>query len=76
MDKSWTMPEWMEPYRDHFYSTGGNTVEYLMDAPNLDKNLSRTNMILFTLCMMAEAQVAILSRLHSDNLLREEDAKA
>lgn len=66
----WTMPEWMESYRDYFYSTGGNTVEELMNALS-DPRLSKTNAVLFTIAMMAEAQVALLTRLHSDGKLTD-----
>lgn len=71
--EKWKMPEWMEPYRDSFYSTGGNSIEDLMDAPNRNPNLSKTNIIMFTLAMMAEAQVAILTRLHKDGKLTATD---
>ena len=28
----WKMPEWMEPYRDLFNNTGGNSVEELQNS--------------------------------------------
>lgn len=62
------MPDWMEPYREMFYSTGGNSVEYLIDALNIE-GLAFSNAMLFSLALMAEAQVALLTRLHKGNAL-------
>lgn len=64
------MPEWMEPYRDSFTNTGGNTVEELMADLN-NKNLMRTNIVLFTLASCVSSQVGMLERLHRDGALRE-----
>ena len=66
--REWTMPEWMEPFRESFYSTGGNTVEELINALN-NQHLTKTNAVLFTLAIMAEAQVALLTRLHQEKKL-------
>lgn len=68
MTTKWIMPDWMERYRDCVYSTGGNSVEELIESLN-DKTLSQTNAVLFTLAMMAEAQVALLTKLHNAGVL-------
>lgn len=68
-EANWKMPEWMEPYRESFYSTGGNTVEELMNAPDENPNLSKSNIVLFTLAMMAEGQVGLLMRLYDKGQL-------
>lgn len=57
---AWTMPEWMEPYRDHFTNTGGNSIEDLMN----DKDCTaRTNVVRAALIIAVESQVILLSRL-------------
>lgn len=59
--KPWTMPAWMEPYRDLIGNTGGNPVEELVN----DSTASvRNNVIRAALCVAVESQVALLHRLH------------
>ena len=65
------MPEWMEPYRSYIGDHGGNTIERLMFVLQFDKYLARTNMPLFAIACMAQAQVNLLHRLHRNGLLPE-----
>jgi hypothetical protein len=57
--KKWTMPKWMEPYRECIRNTGGNTVEQLMngnDRPDVNLPLS-------TLQACVKSQVSLLLQL-------------
>jgi hypothetical protein len=63
----WTMPEWMEPYRDLFYSTGGNSIEDLMN--DHDTN-TFNNQIRWVIIVGVRCQVALLERLHADGRLK------
>jgi hypothetical protein len=68
--ENWTMPEWMEPYRNYFNNTGGNSVETLMrhlDTPGLASNI-----VLFTLAATALSQVQLLTTLHDAGKLPQE----
>lgn len=64
--KRWKMPEWMEPYRECFQNTGGNSVEELMN--NHDAN-GFNNVILAGLIVSVDSQVTLLARLHSAGAL-------
>lgn len=64
----WTMPAWMEPYRESFDNTGGNTVEGLINALS-ERGLYRSNQVLWTLAITAESQVKLLYKLHADGKL-------
>lgn len=63
----WTMPSWMEPYRDLFNNTGGNSIEDLM---NDDRTTSRDNAIRMALIFCVRSQIALLTDLHVKRLLR------
>lgn len=65
----WTMPVWMEPYRDLISNTGGNDVEDLMTRFLNDHRLSYSNMPVFTLACGVYGQVNMLKTLHSAGLL-------
>jgi hypothetical protein len=60
--KKWTMPKWMEPYREFIGNTGGNTVEQLMNGT--DDPL--INLPLSTLQACVKSQVGLLLRLHNE----------
>jgi hypothetical protein len=60
-DATWTMPEWMEPYRPYIRNTGGNDVEDLMSDNHTDV---RSNAIRAALCVAVKSQVALLEMLH------------
>ncbi len=66
MPDPWTMPDWMEQYRDLFTNTGGNTIERLMNLPD---GTGRSNVILAALGVSVESQVILLRRLHAKGLL-------
>lgn len=68
--KKWAMPEWMEKYRDLINNTGGNEVEDLINRLKTDKNISRTNIIIFTMATCVEAQVGLLATLKRKDLLK------
>lgn len=60
-DERWTLPEWMEPYRDVIESDlGGNTIEDLLN----DKTTNGfNNTIRSALICMGESKVNMLTRL-------------
>lgn len=63
--EDWIMPEWMQPFREHFTNTGGNTVEELMSW----KGTMQTNMPMALLQCCMVAQVGLLMRLHDQKLV-------
>lgn len=63
--EKWTMPEWMEPYREHFTNTGGNTVEKLMNW----NGRSDVNLPMAFLQIAVIAQVGLLMRLYDKGQL-------
>lgn len=67
-DQVWTMPEWMEPYRELIVNTGGNTIESLMN----DKTTTGfNNMIRAAIIAAVESQILLLSYLKNAGLLAE-----
>ena len=66
----WTMPEWMESYRQFIGETGGNKVEELM---NDHHTTAQTNIIRAGLIVCVNAQIALLHRLHRAGLLRKKE---
>ena len=60
--KRWTMPEWMEPYRDMISDTGGNPIEDLM---NDHTTTAQVNLYRAVFCISTKAQVALLEKLHA-----------
>ena len=63
--KPWTMPIWMESYRDLIGNTGGNSVEELMN----DNTDSRVNLPLAILSVAVQSQVHLLERLYARRML-------
>ena len=61
----WSMPPWMEKYRDCFNNTGGNSIEDLM---NREVN-PQVNLPVWVLKVAVESQVNFLLKLHKDGLL-------
>ena len=57
----WTMPEWMQPYRDDF-------IEELMN--DTDSNMFN-NAIRAALCIAVKSQVSLLEKLHAEGRLVE-----
>jgi hypothetical protein len=55
----WTMPKWMEPYRDLITNTGGSSIEELMNG-NADP----------CFCLPVHWQVGMLYRAKNAGLLR------
>jgi hypothetical protein len=66
---AWQMPEWMEPYRSFIGEHGGNTVETLVHRLRHEDRLSQTNLPVFAMACMVQAQVHLLTRLHADGCL-------
>lgn len=62
----WTMPDWMEKYRDDISNTGGNKVEDLM---NDNHTSAAINYIRAALIMCVISQVSLLQTLHKKGLL-------
>lgn len=65
--KPWTMPPWMEPYREFINNTGGNSVETLVN----DSSIVQVNAPLAMLSHGVQAQVGLLYRLREEGWLRE-----
>lgn len=66
----WVMPDWMEPYREHFQNTGGNSIEDLMNDTTTN---GVNNIVRAALIVAVEAQVHMLYGLKRDGLLKEAD---
>lgn len=62
--KQWTMPTWMEPYRE-LINTGGNPVEDLMN----DDTSPLINLPRSTLAACVKSQVGLLEILHKRRML-------
>lgn len=54
----WTMPNWMEKYREYFTNTGGNSIENLMNDESVN------NTVRLVLGIAVTSQVVLLHRLH------------
>lgn len=63
---AWTMPKWMEPYRDIIKNTGGNSIEELVN--DTDSNM-HNNYIRAALCIAVKSQVGLLEHLHREGAL-------
>lgn len=69
--KKWTMPKWMELYRNCIVNTGGNAIE---DMVNGDAN-PQVNLPLSTLQACVKSQVALLALLHVRECLNNGPAR-
>ena len=65
----WTMPDWMEPYRELINNTGGNEVEDLINRLATETHLASTNIVVFTIAVAVQSQVRLLAILHQEGLL-------
>lgn len=65
MSTKWTMPEWMEQYRDSFNNTGGNTIEELMN----NTTSMEVNMPLAVLSIAVSSQVKFLETIRGKDYL-------
>lgn len=64
--KKWKMPKWMEPYREAFQNTGGNSIENLMN----DKSTTVfNNCVRAALIVAVSSQVDLLARLRDAGVL-------
>jgi hypothetical protein len=61
----WTMPEWMEPYRELIGNTGGNPIEELYN----DRTTAQQNLIRAALALSVRDQVNLLYRLQRQGFL-------
>lgn len=64
----WTMPKWMEQYRDLINNTGGNAVEDLM---NDHTTTAFVNSIRAGIIVSVDSQVNLLNELHYRGLLAD-----
>jgi phage-related protein len=64
--ETWTMPEWMEPYRQHIANTGGNSIEDLM---NDQGSTVSNNVIRAALIVSVDSQIILLHRLQKHGFL-------
>lgn len=71
----WTMPPWMEPYRDKIGDTGGNSIE---DVMNRDPNEANViiNAPVALICVAVKSQVSLLNRLYREGLLMPSPIKS
>jgi hypothetical protein len=67
--KPWTMPKWMEPYRERILNTGGNSVEELYNDDGQNSNIFN-NAVRACLCVAVKSQVDLLTALHDDGLIQ------
>lgn len=65
--EQWTMPKWMEPYRETICNTGGNPIEDLMNdtTTNFQNNAIRAALI-----VAVDSQVKLLYRLYEKGCIR------
>lgn len=63
--KRWTMPEWMEPFRESIVNTGGNSVEDLMN----DRSNVVINAPLAMLAVAVHSQVTLLTVLRKKGMV-------
>ena len=68
VEETWTMPEWMEPYRELFQNTGGNPIEELMNDHHTN---GFNNSIRSALIISVDAQVTLLHRMRHHGMLKE-----
>lgn len=68
--KKWKMPKWMESYRDLIRNTGGNDIESMVNG-DADPFI---NLPLSTLQACVKSQVALLTLMHDNELLRQGNA--
>jgi hypothetical protein len=61
-----TIPAWMQPFAEHFFDTGGNDVENLIN----DRTMVQINAPLALLAHGAYAQYRLLERLAASGLLK------
>jgi len=67
--ENWTMPAWMEPFRDLIGNTGGDPIEELMN----DKTTNAfNNVIRMGIIISVESQIYLLRRLRERGVLRLE----
>lgn len=66
--RTWTMPPWMEPYRDLIVNTGDNNIEDLMTRNPSEANIV-INAPLALICIAVESQVALLNHLYKKGML-------
>ncbi len=65
-NEKWTMPEWMEKYREFIGNTGGNSIESLM---NDKKTNSFNNVIKAGLIVSVHSQIMLLTVLHDRGII-------
>lgn len=67
MTTRWTMPDWMEPFRNMISDTGGNPIEELMNDRHTTTFENAPRAIL---CVAVNAQVTLLERLHKSGRIK------
>lgn len=71
---TWKMPKWMEPYRELFQNTGGNSIEELMNDRDTHGG---NNVIRSALIISVDSEITLLHRMKVRGMLTgvENDAK-
>lgn len=64
------IPEEVKPYLHLLNNTGGNDPERLLERLNNEKNLSFSNIVVFTMAVAVESQVNLLSDLIKEGKLK------
>lgn len=69
-EKKWTMPKWMEPFREEIRDHGGNSIEELVNDDGTNSNIM-VNAPRALICVAVKSQVSLLERLHGKGMLKE-----
>jgi hypothetical protein len=64
----WTMPRWMERYRESIVNTGGLSIEDIMTRDPREANVV-INAPVALICVAVQSQIALLERLKHDGRL-------
>lgn len=64
------IPEEVKPYLHLLNNTGGNEPEKLLERLNNEKNLSFSNLVVFTMAIAVESQIKLLSDLIREGKLK------
>ena len=70
-DEDFSVPAWMERYREHFASTGGNSIEELVEdiyGPGRDPHMVTTNLPRYILAVAVTSQMAMLESMRRAGL--------
>ena len=70
MNRRIELPKEVQPYRDLISDHGGNEPEELLWRLEHEKNLTHTNIVVFSLAIMVQAQVSLIHRMVLKGILK------